>query len=104
MHPSFIQRSQVNTTTAGVATVATALAAFNDRVGLILQNQAATPLFVKFGAGCTTSVYDIVLPAAGVAASGSDAPFVMGLTGPVVYTGIVTVASATTPSYTAIDW
>lgn len=96
------QRSTTNSTTGGLATAATALASFNDRVGLVIQNQAATPLFVKFGAGCTTSVYDRVLSAGTLAADGTGG--ILNQMSGTVYTGIITVASATTPSYTAVDF
>lgn len=96
------QRSTTNSTTAGPVATATALASFNDRQGYSIQNQAAAVLFIKFGAGCTTSVYDLTLKAGAGAADGSGgAVFVSG---PLVYTGIITVAASGTPSYTAVDW
>lgn len=101
MTQGIAQRSQVNSTTAGPVTTTTALASFPDRVGFSIQNQAATALFVKFGAGCTTSVYDLVLKAGTGAADGLGG--ILTNIG-VVYTGIITVASATTPSFTAIDF
>ena len=96
-----IQKGQVNSRSAGASTSATALAANSDRRGFSIQNLATAALFVKFGAGCTTSDYDVVLKGGAGAADGSGAAIVeMGET---VYMGIITVAASGTPSYVAYD-
>jgi len=69
---------------------------------MIIQNQATTALFIKFGAGCTTTVYDLVLKGGTGAADGNGGVWMPTID--FVYTGIITVASASTPSYTAIDF
>lgn len=102
MSKAIDQRSTTNSTTAGVSTSATALAAFNDRLGYFIQNQAAAVLFLKFGAGCSTSNYDVTLKAGSGAADGSGGA--LFVSGPLVYTGIITAAASGTPSYTAVDW
>lgn len=102
MRQSVSQTSKVNSSSAGVLTTGTALASFPDRMGFSIQNQAAAVLFVKFGAGCTTSNYDLTLKAGSGAADGSaGAVFVSG---PATYTGIITVAASGTPSYSSTDW
>ena len=96
-----IQRGTISNRSAGASTNATALAANSDRRGFSIQNQGTAPLFVKFGAGCTTSDYDIVLAGGGSAANGTGAAIIeMGET---VYMGIITVAASGTPSYSAYD-
>lgn len=102
MRQGITQMSQVNTTTAGPVAVATALASFPDRVAYSIQNQATAALFVKFGVGCSTSNYDIVLKGSTGAADGSGGAIFES--GPATYTGIITVAASGTPSYTAVDW
>jgi hypothetical protein len=97
-----VQRSQVNTSSAGPIATATALASFPDRVGFSIQNQATSALFVKFGASASTSNYDIVLKGGAGAADGSGGAIFES--GPLVYTGIITVAASGTPSYSSTDW
>jgi hypothetical protein len=67
---------------------------------LYIQNVGTNPLFVSFGAGGTSSVYDFILKADTGAAIGAGG--IMQITGEAVYMGIVTVAG-TTPSYVAFD-
>lgn len=102
MRQSISQTRQVNSTTAGLQTTPTALADFPDRMGYKIQNQANAVLFLKYGPGCTTSVYDIVLKACTGTVDGTGGADVNS--DAFCYTGIITVAASGTPSYTAVDF
>lgn len=102
MRQGIAQMQQTNSTTGGLSTAATALASFPDRIAYSIQNQATAALFVKFGPGCTTSNYDLVLKGSTGAADGSGGAIFES--GPATYTGIITVAASGSPSYTAADW
>jgi hypothetical protein len=82
---------QINS--GGARSSATALPDHNRALGFI-QNVGANPLFVKFGSGCTTVDYDLILKASSIAADGSGASTSFSKN------GIVTIAG-TSPSYTA---
>jgi hypothetical protein len=88
---------------AGLKTADAAAAFNNKRRKLLIQNQKATKLFVKFGAGCTESDYDIILAAATGAEDGSRLPFELD-----TYTGIVSVkdggGTADAGSYTLTEF
>lgn len=71
-------------------------------MGYKIQNQATAALYVKYGAGCSTSDYDIVLKGCTGAADGSGGADVNSDS--FCYTGIITVAASGTPSFTAIDF
>jgi len=88
----------VVTSSAGLATSTTALAADPARYSFTVKNEAAAHLHVKLGAGATTSVYDYILSAASVAANGTGGSLTVA-----GYKGIVSVAAAGTPSYTAFS-
>jgi len=88
----------VVTSSAGLATSTTALAADSARYSFTIQNQAAAHLHVKLGAGATTLNYDYILSAASVAANGTGGSLTVA-----GYKGIVSVAAAGTPSYTAFS-
>lgn len=88
----------VVTSSGGLQTGATALAANANRYSFTIQNQAAAHLHVKLGSGATTSDYDYVLNAATAPANGTGG--VLTLAG---YKGIVSVAAAGTPSYTDFE-
>lgn len=96
------QRGTVNSRSDGAKSAATALAAFSDREGYSIQNVDTGALFVKFGTGCTTTSYDLVLKGGSGAADGSGGAIFVS--GPLVWTGIITVASAGTASYVAVDF
>jgi hypothetical protein len=65
-----------------------------NRTDFQIQNQSVNALFVKFGTGCTTNNFDMVLSAASVANNGTG-----GFYANSGYTGIVSV-NGTLPSYT----
>ena len=88
----------VVTSSGGLQTGATALAANAARYSFTIQNQAAAHLHVKLGAGATTSNYDYILSAATAPANGTGGTLTLA-----GYKGIVSVAAAGTPSYTAFE-
>lgn len=42
---------------------------------MMIQNLATAPLYVKFGAGCSASDFNLILPACGVANDGTSSPY-----------------------------
>jgi hypothetical protein len=84
----------------GAQTSTTALVANSARTGLQLQNQGTNPLFVFFGSGASTSVYNFILKACTGAADGTGGSFSM-MDGN-IYRGIITIAG-TSPSYSIIE-
>lgn len=96
-----IQRDSINSRTNGSSSSATALVAFTDRRLFSIQNLDTGALFVKFGAGATTSSYDIILKGGSGVADGSGGAIIEA--GECVYGGIITVASSGTPNYVAYD-
>lgn len=97
-----IYQTQAVTSSAGLKTSTTALVANKARLGFILQNQTNAILFVKFGAGCTTSDYDLTLKA-GTGAADGTAGSTFQMEG-IVFTGVISVAAAGTPSYTVTEY
>lgn len=85
----------------GAQTSTTALAANSARTGWQIQNLDTAILYVKLGAGASSSSYNFVLKAGTGAADGTAGSFAM-MDGN-VWRGIVTVASAGTPSYAVIE-
>jgi hypothetical protein len=75
-----------------------AIAANLNRTDFQIQNQGTNVLFVKFGTGCTTNNYDMVLQACTVVANGTG-----GFYANTGYTGIVSV-NGTSPSYTITEF
>lgn len=88
-----IDTIQMQINSGGARSGATALPDHNRTIGFI-QNVGANPLFVKFGTGCTTSDYDLILKASTGAADGTGASTSFTDNGPVTVAG-------TSPSYTA---
>lgn len=84
----------------GAQTGATALPANKARNFLEIQNQDSSPLFVYFGTGASTTVYHFVLKAGTGTADGTGGSF---SSASAVYRGLVTVASAGTPSYSVFE-
>lgn len=93
------QTQQVQTTT-GIASDATALAANVSRGAFIVQNLGQNVLFVKLGAGASTSSFTIALKAGSANDDGTGGVFSMGEG--VVYIGVVTVAGSS-PRYVATE-
>lgn len=89
-----------NNGTGGAQTNATALPANPARTGFLIQNQGTNPLFVLFGSGASSSVYNFILKGGTGAADGSGASFSM-MDGN-VYRGEITIAG-TTPSYSVLE-
>lgn len=92
--------SNGNSGTGGAQTNTTALPINSARVGLMIQNQGTNPLFVYFGAGASSSVYNFILKASTGAADGTGGSFSM--TAGVVYRGVITIAG-TSPSYSVLE-
>lgn len=94
-------------TNGGIASAATALAA-NDvggtpgtgRGAFMIQNLGQNALFVKLGAGASTTDFNVVLKAGTANDDGSGGTFAME--NGTVYTGIVTIAG-TAPRYIATE-
>lgn len=90
----------VNSNTPEIASAATALAANTARIGWQIQNLGQNALFVRLGAGATTSIFHSVLKAGTANDDGSGGSFSQ-MTG-TVYTGIVTIAG-TSPRYVVTE-
>lgn len=84
----------------GAQASATALVANSAREFVQIQNQDTGALFVYFGSGASTTKYHFILKGGTGAADGTGGSF---STQSVVYRGIITVASATTPSYSILE-
>jgi len=83
-----------------IASAAQALAANVNRGGFIIQNLGASPLFVRFGAGASTTQFNFVLRAG----TGNDDGIggILIINQGTVWTGIITIAG-TTPRYVATE-
>lgn len=99
---NIIYVTQAVTSSAGLKTSTTALAANPARIGWNIQNHAAAVLYLKFGAGCSTANYDLILKAgtAPVDGTGGSTSQMEG----VIFTGVISVAAAGTPSYTVSEF
>jgi len=96
---SLVQPSQANV--PSVSTQPTVLAVNSSRAGFVIQNQGTNPLYVRFGAGATTSVYHVILKGSTAVSDGSGGIFTV--LDNVCYTGIITSAG-TAPSYTVAEF
>lgn len=83
--------------TPAIVSAATAIVANGQRGAWSIQNLGTNPLFVRFGAGASTTEFHVVLKA-GVGADDGNGGFVSQSSG-IVYTGIITIAG-TSPRYT----
>jgi len=89
------------TVSSGIITSAgTILAANSGRVSYKIQNLGTNPLFVKEGAGASTTVFDYILAAGTGVDNGTGASYDSGDSQ--VYIGIITIAG-TTPRATASE-
>lgn len=93
--------STINNRTGIVTSGGTLLPANDKRRTLVIQNLGGAPLFVKFGAGASTTSFDFVLSAGTVNDDGRGGIFAEDT---LSYTGIISVASATTVRCTATEW
>ena len=94
---NIIYQTGVTSNTPSIASAATALAANTKRIAWHIQNLSTNPLFVRFGAGASTSVFHIILKGSTGANDGSGGFYEQN--GGTTYTGIVTI-DGTSPSYT----
>lgn len=86
--------------TPTIQSSATALAANTARRSWLIQNQGTNPLFVLCGSGASTTVFNIILKAAGAQDDGTGGA--VSEDGTAIYTGIITVAG-TSPRYTVYE-
>lgn len=93
-------QSTGDTNTPSIASAATALAANRYRTQWTLQNLGQNPLFVRLGAGASTSVFHVVLKAASANDDGTGG--ILSQDVGAIYCGIVTIAG-TSPRYTVLE-
>ena len=95
-----VQRSTANT--PSIASSTTALAANSLRAAWSIQNlDGSNPLFVLRGSGASSTVFHTVLKVGSVNDDGTGGS--ISESGPVVFTGIISVYSAGTPRYTVTE-
>lgn len=93
--------SQVSlSNTPSIASDGTALAANKARGAWMIQNLGQNALFVRLGAGATTSVFHVVLKGGSANDDGGGGSFAQEMG--VVWTGIVSIAG-TSPRYTVTE-
>lgn len=98
--PTVSPTSQIANRSGIISSAGTLLAQNLNRSGLIIQNLGTSPLFVCFGAGASTSNFDLILKGAGGSNDGTGGNFSFDV---LAYTGIITVAG-TSVSCTATEW
>jgi hypothetical protein len=92
------QHEQANT--PSIQSSATALAANKARGAWMIQNLGTNPLFVRMGAGASTTVFHVVLKASTGNDDGTGGTIAQEMG--TVYTGEITVAG-TSPRYVATE-
>lgn len=90
--------SQANVPT--IASASTALAVNGERSAFSIQNLGTNALFLRLGAGASTSVFHTVLKAGSVNDDGTGGTYSMEAG--TIYTGIVTIAG-TSPRYVVTE-
>lgn len=95
----YINASQ-NSNTPSIASDATAIASNKARIAWAIQNLGTNALFVRLGAGASTSVFHFVLKAGTGTDDGSGGAISQEAGS--VYTGIITIAG-TSPRYTVFE-
>ncbi len=86
--------------TPSIASDVTALAANPARGAFLIQNLGTNALFVRFGTGASTSVFNVVLKASSGADDGTGGTFAME--GATIWTGVISIAG-TAPRYTVTE-
>lgn len=89
------------TSTPSIASAATALAANDSRKGWKIQNLGTNVLFVREGAGGSTTVFNHALAAGSVNDDGTGGS--ISVTNGTIFGGIITIAG-TTPRYVATEY
>lgn len=97
---SYPIQGSTRSSTPSIASAATALSANNARYGFVIQNLGQNPLFVRFGSGASSTVFNVVLKAGTSNDDGTGGSFSMA--GDAVWCGIVSVAG-TSPRYVATE-
>jgi hypothetical protein len=86
--------------TPEILSAATALAANSQRGAWMIQNLGQNPLFVRLGAGATTSVFHVVLKAATANDDGTGGSFAQEAG--TIFTGLISIAG-TSPRYVVTE-
>lgn len=89
-----------NNGTGGAQTNATAFPANPARTGFMLQNQGTNQLYILYGTGATSSVYNFIIKGCTGAADGTGGSLSM-MDGN-IYRGIITIAGIN-PSYSVLE-
>ena len=87
--------------TPAIMTSTTALAANPNRIAWNIQNLDTNVLYVLLGDGASATVFHVVLKAGTGSKDGSGGT--VGQENGVIYTGLITVYSAGTPSYACLE-
>lgn len=95
-----LSQSTNTTNTPSIASATTALAANANRTQWSIQNLGQNALFVRLGAGASTSVFHVVLKAASANDDGTGG--VVSQDTGAVYCGLVSIAG-TSPRYTVLE-
>lgn len=93
--------SQIHQRTGIITTAGTILLANDNRSCVIIQNLGTTALFIKFGSSASTIDFDLILKAGSSNDDGLGGTFTEDT---LSYTGIISVASASTIRCTATDF
>lgn len=97
---SDIIKQTLDSSTPEIASAATALAENTARIGFSIQNCGTNALFVRLGAGASTSLFHFVLKGGSGNDDGNGGILIM-MEG-VVYTGVITIAG-TSPRYVPLE-
>lgn len=97
---SVVFQSGAATNTPAISSDPTALAANPTRSAWSVQNLGQNELFVRLGAGASTSLFHVVLKKGTANDDGTGG--IASQSGPVVYSGIITIAG-TSPRYTVLE-
>lgn len=95
-----VQVALGTSSTPSIASSTTALAANPDRVAFIIQNLGTNALFVRYGEGASTTVFNVVLKASTGNDDGSGGS--ISMEGTAMWDGIITIAG-TNPRYVATE-
>ena len=87
--------------TPSIQTSATALASNPNRIAWNIQNLDTGVLYVLLGSGASSTVFHFVLKGGTGSKDGTGGT--VGQEAGAIYTGIITVASGGTPSYTCLE-
>ena len=95
-----IVRTTVNSNTPSIASDTTAAASNAARIGWSIQNLGQNVLFVRMGAGASSSVFHFVLKAGTANDDGTGGS--VSQTSGVIFTGVISIAGSS-PRYTILE-